>query len=77
MINKSLVICSVKNNAVQFMVDVIGFSDHVGTARRIQAVVEMRGQLAQLRYYRDLSALGMGYPVWDDQRSEGFSFDDR
>jgi len=63
--------------SIQFSVDVIGFADHVGTACRIQAVVEMRGQLAQLRYYRDISALGMGYPVWDDQRSEGFAFDTR
>lgn len=63
--------------SIQFSMDVIGFADHVGTACRLQAVVEMRGQLAQLRYYRDITALGMGYPVWDDQRSEGFSFEDR
>jgi len=63
--------------SIQFSVDVIGFADHVGTACRLQALVEMRGQLVQLRYYRDISALGMGYPVWDDQRSEGFSFVDR
>jgi len=73
----SLISNQITARSIQFMVDVIGFADHVGTARRIQAVVEMRGQLAQLRYYRDISSLGMGYPVWDDQRSEGFSFDDR
>jgi len=63
--------------SIQYAVDVIGFADHVGTFRRVQAVVEMRGQLAQIRYYRDISALGVGYPVWDDQRSEGFSFEAR
>jgi hypothetical protein len=30
-----------------------------------------------LLYWRDISALGVGYPVWDDQRSEGFAFSDR
>ena len=42
--------------------------------RRIQAVIEMRGHMAQVRYYRDISSLGIGYPVQDDERSEGFAF---
>jgi hypothetical protein len=40
-------------------------------------VVEMRGQLAQLKYYRDITSIGIGYPVHDDERSEGFAFSDR
>jgi type II secretory pathway component PulK len=65
------------SRSIQFTVDVIGFADHVGAACRIQAVVEMRGQLAQIKYYRDITSIGIGYPVHDDERSEGFAFADR
>ena len=58
----------------QFTIESIGFADHVGAFRRLQAVVEMRGQLAQVKYLRDISTLGIGYPVHDDERSEGFAF---
>ncbi len=62
--------------SIQFTVDVIGFADHVGTVDRIQAVVEMQGQLAQIKYFRDVTRLGIGYPLDGDQRSEAFEFDD-
>jgi len=67
----------VTTRSLQFTIDAIGFADHVGTVKRIQAVVEMRGQLAQFKYYRDITSLGIGYPVWDDERSEGFAFTNR
>lgn len=67
----------VTTRSIQFTVDAIGFADHVGAATRLQALIEIRGQLAQVKYYRDISSLGLGFPVWDDQRSEGFSFNDR
>lgn len=60
--------------SIQFTADVIGFADHTGTARRIQAVVEMRGHMAQIKYYRDITGLGLGFPVKDDERSEGLAF---
>jgi len=60
--------------SIQFTADVIGFADHVGTFRRLQVVLEMRGHIAQVRYYRDISSLGLGFPVKDDERSEGFAF---
>ena len=62
--------------SIQFSVDVIGFADHVGAVDRIQAVVEMQGQLAQVKYYRDVTRLGIGYPLDGEQRSEAFEFDD-
>jgi hypothetical protein len=62
--------------SLQFTADVIGFADHVGTMKRIEAVIEMRGHTAQLLYYRDITSLGIGYPVKDDERSEGFAFQD-
>lgn len=62
------------SRSIQFTADVIGFADHVGTFRRLQAVIEMRGHMTQIRYYRDISSLGIGFPVRDDERSEGFAF---
>ena len=67
---------SMTARSIQFTVDVIGFADHVGAVQRVQAVVEMQGQLAQVRYYRDITGLGIGYPLDGDQRSEAFEFDD-
>jgi type II secretory pathway component PulK len=64
----------ITSRSIQFTADIVGFADHVGTFRRIQTVIEMRGHMAQIRYYRDISSLGMGYPVKDDERSEGFAF---
>ena len=73
----ALVCNQLTTRSIQFTVESIGFADHVGAFKRIQAVIEMRGQLAQVKYYRDISMLGIGFPVRDDQRSEGFAFSDR
>jgi len=63
--------------SIQFSIDVVGFADHVGAAKRFQALVEIRGELSQMLYCRDVTGLGIGYPVWDDERSEGFGFSNR
>jgi hypothetical protein len=47
----------------QFTVEVIGFGDHTGVFTRLQAVVKMQGPLAQVIYYRDLTRLGLAYPI--------------
>jgi type II secretory pathway component PulK len=46
-----------------FSVEVIGYADHHGMFCRLQAVIEMNGPLAQVIYYRDLTKLGLGYPI--------------
>ncbi len=47
----------------QFSIESIGFADHVGVFSRLQVVVDMRGPLAQIVYHRDLTRLGLAYPV--------------
>ena len=47
----------------QFTVESIGFADHNGVFTRLQVVLEMRGPLSQIVYYRDLSKLGLAYPI--------------
>lgn len=60
--------------SLQFSADIIGFADHVGTYKRLQVILEMQGHIAQVRYYRDISSLGIGYPVRDDERSDGLVY---
>lgn len=48
---------------LQFTVESLGYADHVGTVTRLQAIVEMRGPVAQIVYYRDLTTLGTGFPI--------------
>ena len=66
---------SVTARSIQFSADVIGFADHTGAYRRLQVVLEMQGHFARLKYFREISALGRGYPVWNDQQSEGLTYD--
>ena len=47
----------------QFTVESLGYADHTGTFTRLQVIVEMRGPVAQIVYWRDLTSLGVGYPT--------------
>jgi type II secretory pathway component PulK len=47
----------------QFTVESIGFGDHTGVFSRLEAVLNMRGPLAQIVYYRDITRLGLAYPI--------------
>lgn len=49
-----------------FHIEVIGYGDTTKIARRIEWIVEMIGPLAQVRYQRDLTALGISWPLDDD-----------
>ena len=49
--------------AMQFTVESLGYAEHVGAFCRLEAIIEMRGQAAAVLYLRDLTSLGMGYPV--------------
>jgi len=57
--------------SLQFTVEAVGFADHTGAFARLQAVIEMRGPLAQIRYWRDLSSLGLAWPVRSEEISSG------
>lgn len=49
--------------SLQYTIESFGFADHVGAFRRLQVVVEMRGQVEQVLYWRDISSLGVAYPL--------------
>ncbi|MHC4234785.1 MAG: hypothetical protein ACYSUQ_06690 [Planctomycetota bacterium] len=56
----------------QFTIESIGYADHVGAVSRLQVVVEMRGSLAQVLYYRDLTKLGAVFPIRENEEEYGF-----
>ena len=47
----------------QFHVEIIGYADHLKIARRLEWIIEMVGPLAQIKYYRDLTRLGVAWPL--------------
>lgn len=51
----------VTSSSAVFTVDAVGYGDHTGVTQRIKAVLEMRGPVAQVRYYRNMSSLGTAY----------------
>lgn len=56
----------ITTKSYQFKVEVLGYADHAKLMKRMEYQIEMLGSLAQVRYQRDLSALGMAWPVDDD-----------
>lgn len=50
----------------QFHVEIVGYSDHNRVSRRLEWLIEMIGPLAQVRYTRDLTNLGLAWPVDED-----------
>lgn len=50
----------------QYHAEIIGFAEHTGTYYRLEVVFEMLTDVPQILYRRDLTPLGMGYPVRDD-----------
>ena len=53
----------ITTQARQFHVEILGYADHVKTARRFEWVIEMIGPLAQVKYFRDLTRLGFAWPI--------------
>jgi len=56
----------ITTKAYQFHVEVVGYADHRKTARRLEWIVEMVGPLAQIKYHRDLTRLGLAWPLDDE-----------
>ncbi len=56
----------ITTRALQFHVEILGYGDHTRLVRRYEWIIEMRGSLAQVLYHRDLTALGLAWPIDDD-----------
>ncbi len=62
--------------SIQFSIESLGFADHVGAVSRLQVMVEMRGPVPQILYYRDLTSLGAVYPIREGEAEFGFGGQD-
>jgi type II secretory pathway component PulK len=44
-----------------YRIDSVGYADHLGVVERLNVVIEMRGPVAQVLYYRNLTGRGPAY----------------
>ncbi len=44
-----------------YSIESVGYADHLGVVERLSVVLEMRGPIAQVLYYRNLTGLGPAY----------------
>ncbi|MBU0618161.1 MAG: general secretion pathway protein GspK [Planctomycetes bacterium] len=56
----------ITTKAYQFHVEVVGYADHLKIAKRLEWIIEMVGPLAQIKYHRDLTRLGLAWPLDDE-----------
>jgi type II secretory pathway component PulK len=67
------VLPKITTSASAFKIDSVGYGDHVGAVERISVVLEMRGPVAQVRYYRNMSGLGTAYTPHVIERRGGMT----
>jgi type II secretory pathway component PulK len=56
---------------LQFTAEVVGYADHLGVRARFQIIFGMRGPVPQILYYRDLTNLGVPYPLTREEEETG------
>ncbi|MFQ5429015.1 MAG: hypothetical protein ACE5E1_01790 [Phycisphaerae bacterium] len=52
----------------RYRIESVGYADHVGVISRIMMVIEMRGPIPQVLYYRNLDRLGPAYTPYGEER---------
>ncbi len=53
-----------------YRIESVGYADHLGVVERLNVVIEMRGPIAQVLYYRNLDGLGPAYTPHAEERRE-------
>jgi type II secretory pathway component PulK len=56
----------ITTKAYQEHVEIVGYGDHSKASRRYEWVIEMIGPLAQVKYFRELTELGLAWRVDDE-----------
>lgn len=51
-----------------YRIESVGYADHIGVVDRIMMVIQMRGPIPQVLYYRNLNSLGTAYTPHGDER---------
>ncbi len=50
----------------QFMVESLGYADHIGMVTRLEVVLDLVGPLPQTIYYRDVTRIGGHFPIREE-----------
>lgn len=59
----------ITTRASMYRIESVGYADHHGVVERIMVILQMRGPIPQVIYYRNLNGLGPAYtPHGDEQR---------
>lgn len=53
-----------------YRIESVGFADHIGVVERILYVIQMRGPMAQVLYYRNMNELGTAYNPYGNEGRE-------
>lgn len=56
----------ITTKAYQHTVEIVGYADHLKLAHRREWVIEQIGGIIQVKYTRDLTRLGLAWPIDDD-----------
>ncbi|MCA9257232.1 MAG: general secretion pathway protein GspK [Phycisphaerales bacterium] len=57
----------VTTKASMYRIESVGYADHLGVIERILVILQMRGPIPQVIYYRNLNALGPAYTPHGDE----------
>jgi len=50
----------------QFMVESLGYADHIGMVTRLEVVLDLMGPIPQTVYYRDVTQIGGHFPIREE-----------
>ena len=53
-----------------YRIESVGYADHLGVVERLMMVIQMRGPIPQVLYYRNLNNLGTAYTPHGEERRE-------
>jgi type II secretory pathway component PulK len=54
---------AITSSAYQYTVEIFAYADHTNSTARLEWVLDLVGMAPQVRYHRDLTRLGPGWPV--------------
>ena len=60
----------ITTKASVYRIESVGYADHIGVVSRIMMVIQMRGPIPQVMYYRNLDSLGVAYNPYGAERRE-------
>jgi type II secretory pathway component PulK len=60
----------ITTKASMYRIESVGYADHIGVISRVMMVIQMRGPIPQVMYYRNLDRLGVAYNPYGAERRE-------